>query len=64
MMKQVLENGSADRILTAGVTAIIMWMSQGKRFGEKEEKFLTDRSLDVFFGTSQGIDGKIWGPHH
>jgi phosphoglycerate kinase len=48
MMKQVLENGTADKILTSGVTAIIMWMSQGVKFGKAQEKFIYDRSLDVF----------------
>lgn len=48
MMRQVLENGSADRILTGGVTGIIMWIAQGKSFGKSQEQFVRDRSLDVF----------------
>lgn len=48
MMKQVLEDGTADKILTTGVTGIIMRMAQGKEFGEKQKKFIYDRSLDVF----------------
>jgi len=48
MMRRALESNSTDRILTCGVTGIIMWMSQGKKFGIKQEKFISDRSLDVF----------------
>lgn len=48
MMKQVLENGSADRILTCGVTGNIMLMASGYDLGEKNAKFISDRSLDVF----------------
>lgn len=48
MMRQVLDNGSADQILTGGITGIIMWMAEGKCFGKKQEQFLKDRGLDVF----------------
>ena len=48
MMKQVLENGSADKILTCGVTGNIMLMASGYDLGEKNAKFINDRSLDVF----------------
>ncbi|NLO83071.1 MAG: phosphoglycerate kinase [Clostridiales bacterium] len=48
MMKQVLENGTADKILTGGVTGEIMLMAQGISIGKEKEKFIKDRSLDVF----------------
>jgi len=48
MMKQVLENGTADKILTSGITGEIMLIAQGKRLGEKTEKFIKDRELDHF----------------
>ena len=48
MIRQVLENGSADKILTGGVTGIIMSIAQGQSFGKQQEQFLKDRSLDVF----------------
>lgn len=48
MMKQVLKNGSADRILTCGVTGQVMLMAQGRDPGRKLEGFLRDRALDVF----------------
>jgi phosphoglycerate kinase len=48
MMKQVLKNGTADKILTCGVTGNIMLMAQGYDLGKKNEKFLKDKSLDVY----------------
>lgn len=48
MMKEVLENGTADKILTCGVTGIVMQMAMGKKPGKAQEKFIYDRSLDVF----------------
>ncbi|MDO6355659.1 phosphoglycerate kinase [Caloramator sp. CAR-1] len=48
MMKQVLQNGAADKILACGVTGHIMLMAKGYDIGEKNIKFIKDRSLDVF----------------
>lgn len=48
MMQQVLENGSADKILTSGVTGNIMLMAKGIDIGQVNVKFITDRQLDVF----------------
>jgi len=48
MMKQVLESGTADKILTCGVTGEIMLLAKGYRLGEIKERFLADRGLDVF----------------
>ncbi len=48
MMKQVLENGSADKILTCGITGQVMLAAAGYDIGEGNRKFLEDRSLDVF----------------
>jgi phosphoglycerate kinase len=48
MMRQVLENGSADKILTCGITGHIMLMAKGYDIGSKNEKFIRERSLDVF----------------
>ncbi len=62
MMKQVLENGTADKILTSGVTGIIMWMAQGKKFGKAQEKFVHDRSLDVFLEPAREFMNKF-GDH-
>lgn len=48
MMKTVLQNGSADKILASGVTGSIMLMAKGYDLGEKNAKFIKDKSLDVF----------------
>lgn len=48
MMKQVLQNGTADKILACGITGEIMLLAKGISIGETKEKFLRDRSLDVF----------------
>ncbi|MBE6067491.1 MAG: phosphoglycerate kinase [Clostridium lundense] len=48
MMKQVLENGSADKILCSGITGHIMLMAKGYDLGKTNEKFIKDRKLDIF----------------
>jgi phosphoglycerate kinase len=48
MMRQVLEKGTADKIITAGITGEIMLLAQGIRLGDTKEKFIKDRGLDVF----------------
>lgn len=53
MMKQVLENGSADKILACGVAGQIMLMAAGYDLGSKIDKFIKDRSLDVFIKPAQ-----------
>jgi len=54
MMKQVLENGAADKILTCGITGHIMLMAKGYDIGAKNEKFIKDRSLDEFIKDAKG----------
>lgn len=53
MMKQVLANGTADKILACGITGEIMLMAQGISIGEKKEKYIRDRSLDVFIALAR-----------
>lgn len=53
MMKQVLENGTADKILASGVTGNIMLMASGYAIGKVNEKFIKDRSLDVFIESAK-----------
>lgn len=48
MMESVLSNGTADRILTTGVTGIVMHIAKGVQFGEPQMKFLRDRDMLVF----------------
>ncbi|HCS74016.1 MAG TPA: phosphoglycerate kinase [Clostridiales bacterium] len=53
MMKQVLQNGTADKILTGGITGEIMLLAQGISIGLMKEKFLKDRSLDAFIAPAK-----------
>jgi len=53
MMKQVLQNGTADKILACGVTGEVMLMAQGISIGNVKEKFIKDRSLDVFIAPAK-----------
>lgn len=66
MMKQVLQNGTADKILACGITGEIMLLAQGISIGQMKEKFLKDRSLDVFIAHAkeylQDYSGKIVVP--
>ena len=48
MMKPVLASGTADRILTCGITGEVMLLASGYRLGKKQEDFLADRGLDAF----------------
>lgn len=48
MMEQVLASGTADKILTCGITGEIMLMAQGIPLGKKMENFIRERGLDVF----------------
>lgn len=48
MMANILASGSADTILTTGITANIMLMARGVDLGAASESFITDRSLDSF----------------
>ncbi|WP_283675461.1 phosphoglycerate kinase [Butyricicoccus sp. Marseille-Q5471] len=48
MMEPVLKNGTADKILTTGVTGIIMHLARGVKFGEKQMQFLKDRDMLTF----------------
>lgn len=48
MMEQVLANGTADKILTTGVTGEVFLLASGVNLGETKMKFLKDRSLELF----------------
>ena len=53
MMNQVLASGTADKILTCGITGEIMLLAKGYRLGETKERFLNDRGLDVFIADAE-----------
>jgi len=48
MMETVLKNGTADKILTSGITGIIMLIASGVDVGSKMTAFLKDKDLLVF----------------
>ncbi len=48
MMEPVLASGTADRILTCGITGEVILLAGGFRLGQRKEKFIEDRGLDVF----------------
>ncbi len=48
MMAKVLRDGTADSVITSGVTANVMLWARGVDIGEPSKRFITDRSLDSF----------------
>jgi phosphoglycerate kinase len=48
MMEKVLADGTADRILTTGITANVMLIARGTDLGAPTTAFINDRSLDAF----------------
>lgn len=48
MMEQVLASGTADTILTCGVTGEVMLIASGRSLGSATDRFLAERSLDEF----------------
>lgn len=48
MMRKILSEGTADIVLTSGVTGLVMLMASGVELGEASETFIRDRSLDAF----------------
>ena len=48
MMSQVLSDGTADLVITSGVTGEIMLLAAGHRLGSGSEDFISDRGLESF----------------
>ena len=59
MMRKVLTDGSADYILTAGLTGIVMHIARGVDFGPVVQKFLVDHGLDVFIPEAKSLLGEF-----
>lgn len=55
MLKQVLENGTADQILAGGVTGILFQMARGVSFGATQTQFLKERGLERFIEQAKGF---------
>jgi phosphoglycerate kinase len=63
MMRLVLEKGTADTIMTAGVTGLVMLIARGVDLGAATMKFLADRGLDVFIPEAKELLAK-WGDRY
>ncbi|GBE23541.1 phosphoglycerate kinase [bacterium BMS3Bbin01] len=48
MMTKILAEGTADTVLTAGITGHVMLMAAGIDLGPPSVQFIRDRSLDAF----------------
>ena len=48
MLREVLTEGTADKVITSGVTGELMLKAAGVALGAATESFIRDRSLDVF----------------
>jgi phosphoglycerate kinase len=55
MLGKVLVDGSADVVLTAGVTAQVFLTAAGRDIGEASMKFITDRSLEGFIPEAKAL---------
>lgn len=53
MMKPVLEKGTADKILTSGLTGLVFLAASGVNLGEKTMQFLKDKDLLGFIDESK-----------
>ena len=54
MLGKVLGDGTADEVLTAGVTGQVFLMAQGVKLGEASEKFIRERNLEGFVAEAKG----------
>ncbi len=61
MMEQVLSNGTADEILTCGVTGEVFLIASGLDLGKRVDQFLRDKSLDGFIEQAADYLGRFPG---
>ena len=55
MMRKVLDEGTADQILTAGVTGLVMHLARGAELGQVTRKFLKDNGLEEFVPQAKAL---------
>ncbi|HOE85293.1 MAG TPA: phosphoglycerate kinase, partial [Sphaerochaeta sp.] len=55
MMRNVLTNGKADRILTGGITADVMLLASGVELGVRTRTFLAERDLTGFIAQAKEL---------
>lgn len=60
MMRKVLEDKVANRILAAGVTGLLMHLANGVKLGSATERFMADRDLLTFLDEARDLL-RTWG---
>jgi phosphoglycerate kinase len=59
MMNEVLSQGSADFVLTSGLTGEVMLLAAGKRLGKESEQHIRDRGLQQFIEPARDLQEKF-----
>ncbi len=57
MMKQVLGDGSADSVLTSGLTGEVMTLAKGLRLGGPTERLIDEKGLTPFIANARELVG-------
>ena len=55
MMKQVLREGTADRVLTGGLTGEVMLLARGYELGEPTERLIHDKGLAPYIDQARDL---------
>jgi len=55
MMQSILGNGSADKVLTSGLTGEVMLLACGQQLGAPSEKLIHNKGLDPYIGKAQDL---------
>jgi phosphoglycerate kinase len=55
MMKQVLKEGTADQVLTSGLTGEVMLLARGYQLGEPTETLIHDRGLGPYIAEAKEL---------
>ncbi|TEU11410.1 MAG: phosphoglycerate kinase [Anaerolineales bacterium] len=55
MMKQILSEGTADHVLTSGLTGEVMLLAQGYQLGGPTERLIQDKGLNPFIDRAREL---------
>jgi phosphoglycerate kinase len=55
MMERVLHEGTADHILTSGLTGEVMLLAQGRKLGERTERLIRDKGLWPYIDKARAL---------
>ncbi len=55
MMEQILDEGTADQVLTSGLNGEVMLLAQGCRLGEASERLIDDKGLTPFVARARAL---------